>query len=1247
MKNDDFDMASQLNRLKELEAENIRLKSKIISYSDNSPGSQNPYEGFFNIALDLMCIADTQGNFVKVNKSWEEVLGYSIEYLENHTFLEFVHPEDMPATLDALSKLSQQKQVLNFVNRYKHRDGSWRYIEWRSQPLGKLIYAAARDITQRIQSEIALKGSEERFSLVIDATELGVWDWNLITNEVYYSPQWKKQVGYDDHELINEFKTWEDLLHPDDFDRMHREVAQFLANPKEHFRAEFRLRHKEGHYVWIYNKASALKNKDGNVVRFIGSHSDITESKKNAEYIRQAKETYQGILDSLSEAVYIQDEKGVFVEVNQTVEMFYGYPRDYFIGKTPEFLSAPNRNDLPEVARAIDAAFNGTPGKFEFWGIRKDGIIFPKEVSVSPGTYFGQRVVIAVARNISERKEAELQIKDKTEQIEAQNEEYRQLNQELYTAKESIERSEKKFRSLVESAFDGIYLLSGKHFDYVNPRFAEITGFEVEELTHRDFDFTSLFTEQTKRIVEDRYQLRLKGETSPSRYEFQIVTKGKEIKDLEISTVPIGSSEELKIMGIVKDITQRRSMEKEIAYQSKLQRLLLGLGKKFINIHPRDIDNEINAALAEMGTFSDVDRTYIFTYDFEKNTMSNTYEWCAKGISKEIENLQNIPNNLVSKWVDTHIKGEILYFPNISELSKDDGVRAILEAQSVKSIITIPMLHNEVCLGFVGFDSVKQLKSWAEAEISLLKLFADLLVNVQVKTKYELSLRKAKTIAEVKQMEVRNIIDYSPVGIILISPTGDVIDVNESAVKMLGSPSAEATKELNVYQIEALDNIGFNREFSSCIENNAMVHNESLYKSIWGKEIYVKYYLVPIIVNNQVESVVANIEDITQIKEAQQKLLILKEKAEESDRLKTAFLSNMSHEIRTPMNAICGFSNLLLNKSISDDQKENFVEIININSQQLLSIINDIIDVSKIEAGQVSVSSNKFSINNLLEETRTIFLPNIKAKGLSLLCTMGLPASESYIVSDELKVKQVLNNLIYNAIKFTEAGQIDLGYRVIDKNIEFFVKDTGIGIQQEHFEEVFERFRQIENTTNDSRKGTGLGLPISKAFVELLGGQIWLTSDLGKGSTFYFTIPYVMANDSKPQNEKKPTEKISWEGKTILIAEDDHPNLMYLRELLRETGANILMAKNGADVISLFNDNNVDLILMDIKMPMLNGLEATKELRRQGHRVPIIAQTAYAFSDDKEKSLESGCNDYISKPIRQEELLGLIAKWLG
>ena len=385
-------------------------------------------------------------------------------------------------------------------------------------------------------------------------------------------------------------------------------------------------------------------------------------------------------------------------------------------------------------------------------------------------------------------------------------------------------------------------------------------------------------------------------------------------------------------------------------------------------------------------------------------------------------------------------------------------------------------------------------------------------------------------------------------------------------------------------------------------------------------------------------------ESNQRILEINKELIRSKEKAEESDRLKSSFLANMSHEIRTPMNAITGFSELLRIPGLEHDTVNQYVEIINANSQQLLSIIDDIIDISRIEAGQVSVSNNKININKLLNEVSCIFKPLANNKGLDFIVECGLDDEKAMTITDETRLRQVLNNLLSNSIKFTTEGSIKLGYIFSNNNFEFYVKDTGIGIAREHFEIIFERFRQVESGMSRKYGGTGLGLTIARMLAELLDGRIWLTSELGKGTTFYFSLPTLAVEDQFEAKIKEPPAiEYSWPEKTILVAEDEEFNYFFIHEILNNTKVKLIRARNGIEAVESCKKNpEIDIVLMDIKMPDMDGYDATRIIKSFRPKLPIIAQTAYALSEDRAKALEAGCDNYISKPIKKDRLLNII-----
>ena len=397
------------------------------------------------------------------------------------------------------------------------------------------------------------------------------------------------------------------------------------------------------------------------------------------------------------------------------------------------------------------------------------------------------------------------------------------------------------------------------------------------------------------------------------------------------------------------------------------------------------------------------------------------------------------------------------------------------------------------------------------------------------------------------------------------------------------------------------------------------------------------------------------LKDINQRLEKQkEEMEKAKEKAEESDRLKSAFLANMSHEIRTPMNGIMGFAQMLQKKEFSREKQKKFLNIIESRTHHLLQIINDIVDVSKIEANLLTLDFQYFYLNDVMRELYSIYKNEIENKGknqLRLKLHLGVKDRHSYILSDLNRFRQIMDNLLGNAMKFTHEGSIEFGYKVQPGNtLLFYVSDTGIGISPEQQQQIFERFRQAENGPHGMYEGTGLGLTISRNLAELLGGSLWVESEKDKGSVFYFTLPYKQGNTGKnAQETEKAGEVQCKEGKTLLIVEDDPTSRHYMKELLEPNGFELIMCETGQEGLKAFRTNTaIDLILMDIKLPDIQGLEVSRKIRSMdsGEAVPIIAQTAYAMSEDARKSQDAGCDDYISKPIDGKNLLEKINRLL-
>ncbi len=490
-------------------------------------------------------------------------------------------------------------------------------------------------------------------------------------------------------------------------------------------------------------------------------------------------------------------------------------------------------------------------------------------------------------------------------------------------------------------------------------------------------------------------------------------------------------------------------------------------------------------------------------------------------------------------------------------------------------------------------------------------------------------------------------------GISFYDNEGNLKYANKEFYSMIGLDSASYTSGTLSETIHAEDQ-NYLHQKNEFLKSNGFYerelrlrHSDGHYLSLSSKSLIVRNDA-----GDQLGSLTID-RDITMLKQAHEALVKANSDSETSNRLKSSFLANISHEIRTPLNSVVGFSNLLLSDDISKAVREEYIEHINYNSEKLLQIIGDIIDLSRLESSQIEITYEETSlisiINEIVEDARQIIRRN--EKPIMLNVKNQFEDNGDLIFTDRIWLKRVLNHLMDNAVKFTLDGTIEFSYRKEDDMIVFRISDTGIGIRKENLVHIFKEFRQEVGGHQRPFEGLGIGLTLAKEVIERMGGRINVKSEKGIGSEFSFSIPYRPAGSTRLRKAEEVINQfikpIDWSSKKCLIVDDNKDVLIYLNRILHETGLSILTARSGFEAIEIIKSTpDIDVVLLDMQMPEMNGIEATKEIRKIRKNMPIIAQTAFVFDDDKDIILEAGCDACLIKPIRKEHLITVMSGFI-
>lgn len=791
-----------------------------------------------------------------------------------------------------------------------------------------------------------------------------------------------------------------------------------------------------------------------------------------------------------------------------------------------------------------------------------------------------------------------------------------------------LKESEQNFISLFNSIEDLIFILdeNGKILE-TNENVKKRLGYTENEIKKMNaIDFHPIDRREEASII-----IKKMSNGKQDNCQIPLICKDGTYIHVETRVVKGIWNKREALFGISRDISND-------LYSLRQQTLLADISQKLNSVY--NLEENIYDTLRIIGEHTDVSRVYIFEDDFVKKTTSNTYEWCNKGISQQKYNLQDLPLDMIKSMNLLYFQNNGMFLSNDIHKLPEDLIE-IFESQDIKSILIFPLSDEQKnVFGFIGFDECNRSREWEKDEIELLRTLSHILSSTFKRLKIQKELDNSKYFAE-------NLMKTANVMIVGLDTIGNVTIFNKAAENLTKYKKEEVIGKnwFSELKIISKNDASELKDLFSILLVEEKIHNIHE-NTIITKDGEIKYILWQNNENREngvTTGIISFGLDISERRKFEEDLIEAKNRAEKSDQMKLEFLANMSHDLRTPMNSIIGFSDLLKSNNLTKHEKNDYINTIINNGKFLMALIDDIIDISKIDAGNLKIEENDFELNKLMEELRLSYSKQIKDKQIEII--IDVDVNKNVIIhTDKFRLRQILINLIGNAIKFTNEGYVKFGYKILShKQLEIYVEDTGPGIERQYQRVIFERFKQI-NTSNKF-KGAGLGLSITKSLVELLGfKEVKLISELEKGSKFYFNVPYTVKhyNYINEIKDKKKNKKMNFTGKNIIIVEDSREIMFIMKRYLIPTNANVIEMTDGDDLIETIKNKHIDLILLDIGLPGKDGYQLLKEIREIDDRLPVIIESALVMPDQKSKAFELGCDDFITKPFNMEDFLNKI-----